>query len=198
MSSSWQSRNVPFCPRPREVHGILPDPVKRGRAMLASKCAGINRHVLGDERALRERSSDSIPTSSLAWCVVRRTAKPRRGERPQPLQATEALMDASAYVMRLPENHRVTLWLGRVLRLPDRPFLASLTQKSRDQVSLLAKTAPIAFDENSEFYEPRIGSTSPKPQKQQANEPGNRFHRNGRGHRCNCAVGRSQSWQPID
>jgi hypothetical protein len=52
-------------------------PVKQRRAMLASKCAGINRHVVGDERALRERSSDSIPTLSLAWCVVRRTAKRR-------------------------------------------------------------------------------------------------------------------------
>jgi RHS repeat-associated protein len=34
---------------------------KRGRP-----CAGINRQVVGDERALQERSSDSILTSSLA------------------------------------------------------------------------------------------------------------------------------------
>lgn len=51
--------------------------VKRRRAMLASKCAGINRHVVGDERALQKRSSDSILTLSLAWCVARRTAKRR-------------------------------------------------------------------------------------------------------------------------
>ena len=49
--------------------------------MLGSKCAGINRHVVGDERALRKRSSDSIPTSSLAWCVARRTAKRRQRHR---------------------------------------------------------------------------------------------------------------------
>jgi hypothetical protein len=33
--------------------------------MRERKCAGINRHVVGDERALRKRSSDSIPTSVL-------------------------------------------------------------------------------------------------------------------------------------
>ena len=36
-------------------------------------CAGLNRHVVGDERALQERSSESILTLSLAiaaarWC----------------------------------------------------------------------------------------------------------------------------------
>jgi len=50
-------------------------PVKRRRAMLASKCAGINRHVVGDERALQERSSDSILTSSLAQYAVRRAVE---------------------------------------------------------------------------------------------------------------------------
>ena len=49
--------------------------------MRERKCAGINRHVVGDERALRKRSSDSIPTLSLAWCVVRRTAKRRQRHR---------------------------------------------------------------------------------------------------------------------
>src|ERR1035438_4835950 len=34
-------------------------------------CAGINRHVVGGERALQERSSDSILTSSLAWTPSR-------------------------------------------------------------------------------------------------------------------------------
>jgi len=45
--------------------------------MRGRKCAGINRHVVGDERALQKRSSDSILTLSLAWCVARRTAKRR-------------------------------------------------------------------------------------------------------------------------
>jgi DNA-binding PadR family transcriptional regulator len=49
----------------------------RAAGKQSCECAGINRHVVGDERALRERSSDSIPTSSLAWCVARRTAKRR-------------------------------------------------------------------------------------------------------------------------
>ena len=42
-----------------------------------AECAGINRHVVGDERALQERSSDSILTSSLARYAARRTAKRR-------------------------------------------------------------------------------------------------------------------------
>ena len=40
-----------------------------GRSAMAvptATCAGINRHVVEDERALQERSSDSILTSSLA------------------------------------------------------------------------------------------------------------------------------------
>jgi hypothetical protein len=39
--------------------------------------AGINRHVVGDERALQERRSDSILASSLAPSAVRRRAKRR-------------------------------------------------------------------------------------------------------------------------
>jgi hypothetical protein len=42
-----------------------------------TECAGINRHVVGDERALQERRSDSILTSSLAPVVARRQAKRR-------------------------------------------------------------------------------------------------------------------------
>jgi len=38
---------------------------------LGSACAGINRHVVGDERALQERRSDSILTSSLASAAAR-------------------------------------------------------------------------------------------------------------------------------
>jgi hypothetical protein len=33
---------------------------------LSSESAGINRHIVGDERALRKRRSDFIPASSLA------------------------------------------------------------------------------------------------------------------------------------
>ena len=44
-------------------------------ATLGSECAGINRHVVGDERALQERSSDSILTSSLARYAVRRAVE---------------------------------------------------------------------------------------------------------------------------
>jgi hypothetical protein len=41
-------------------------------------CAGINRHVVGDERALQERRSDSILTSSLALVTARWQAKRRQ------------------------------------------------------------------------------------------------------------------------
>jgi len=40
--------------------------------------AGINRHVVGDERALQERRSDSILTSSLAAFIVRWRLKRRQ------------------------------------------------------------------------------------------------------------------------
>jgi hypothetical protein len=43
------------------THRAKPAGSGRGRP-----CAGINRHVVEDERALQERSSDSILTSSLA------------------------------------------------------------------------------------------------------------------------------------
>ena len=45
--------------------------------MQECKCAGINRRVVGDERALQERSSDSILALSLAQCAARRMAKRR-------------------------------------------------------------------------------------------------------------------------
>ena len=49
------------------------------KALQGCKCAGINRHVVEDERALQERSSDSILTSSLAlFAVARRSAKRRQ------------------------------------------------------------------------------------------------------------------------
>ncbi len=38
----------------------------------ASESAGINRHIVGDERALRKRRSDFIPAPSLA-CVSARS-----------------------------------------------------------------------------------------------------------------------------
>jgi hypothetical protein len=36
MSPRWQSRNVPFCLRLCEAHVILPVPVKRRRALVAT------------------------------------------------------------------------------------------------------------------------------------------------------------------
>ena len=51
----------------------------KGMGMEGWLCAGINRHVVEDERALQERSSDSILTSSLAlFAVARRSAKRRQ------------------------------------------------------------------------------------------------------------------------
>jgi len=46
-----------------------------------TESAGINRHIVGDERALQERKSDSILTSSLAPVVVRRQVKRRQRHR---------------------------------------------------------------------------------------------------------------------
>jgi hypothetical protein len=36
-----------------------------------TESAGINRHIVGDERALRKRRSDSILASSLACALAR-------------------------------------------------------------------------------------------------------------------------------
>jgi hypothetical protein len=44
-------------------------------------CAGINRHVVGDERALQERSSESILTPSLATGAARSQLKRKQGHR---------------------------------------------------------------------------------------------------------------------
>ena len=43
-----------------------------------SGSAGLNRHIVGDARALQERKSDSILASSLAPVVARRQAKRRQ------------------------------------------------------------------------------------------------------------------------
>jgi hypothetical protein len=40
-------------------------------------CAGVNRHVVGDERALQERSSESVLTPSLAIATARLPLKRR-------------------------------------------------------------------------------------------------------------------------
>ena len=37
----------------------------------ARQCAGINRHMVGDERALQERNSETILASSFALTIVR-------------------------------------------------------------------------------------------------------------------------------
>ena len=52
-----------------------------GRGNQGTECAGINRHVVGDERALQERRSDSILTSSLAPVAARRQVKRRQRHR---------------------------------------------------------------------------------------------------------------------
>ena len=44
---------------------------KTRRVTGCSESAGVNRHVVGDARALRERASDSILTFSLAGHIVR-------------------------------------------------------------------------------------------------------------------------------
>ena len=54
---------------------------EKGDAKKGTECAGINRHVVGDERALQDRGSDSILTSSLAHAVARRQAKRRQRHR---------------------------------------------------------------------------------------------------------------------
>jgi len=41
--------------------------------------AGINRHIVGDERGLQERNSETILAPSLAPWVVRPSAKRRQG-----------------------------------------------------------------------------------------------------------------------
>src|ERR1017187_5961334 len=45
------------------------------------RSAGINRHAIGNERVLQERSSESILTPSLAWRIVRCGPKHRQGQR---------------------------------------------------------------------------------------------------------------------
>jgi hypothetical protein len=42
-----------------------------GNAKAVTESAGINRHIVGDARALRKRRSDSILASSLACDFVR-------------------------------------------------------------------------------------------------------------------------------
>src|ERR1019366_5532782 len=45
------------------------------------RCAGINRHAIGNERVLQERSSESILTPNLAGRIVRCGPKRRQGQR---------------------------------------------------------------------------------------------------------------------
>jgi hypothetical protein len=52
-----------------------------GRIVGKPESAGINRHVVGDERALQERSSESILASSLAGEIARCRLKRRQGYR---------------------------------------------------------------------------------------------------------------------
>jgi hypothetical protein len=47
----------------------LRDPIFLGRK--GTESAGLNRHIVGDERALQKRRSDSILASSLALLLAR-------------------------------------------------------------------------------------------------------------------------------
>ena len=58
--------------------------------------AGINRHVVGAERALQERSSESILASSLAGDIVRCRLKRRQRYRWAGLLSCEKPMDQDA------------------------------------------------------------------------------------------------------
>jgi hypothetical protein len=55
-----------------------------GRSVMVvptATCAGINRHVVGNERVLQERSSESILAPSLAASIARCRLKRRQGYR---------------------------------------------------------------------------------------------------------------------
>ena len=64
-----------------QARGALQVGAAGDRARPGTECAGINRHVVGDERALQERRSDSILTSSLAPVAARRQVKRRQRHR---------------------------------------------------------------------------------------------------------------------
>jgi hypothetical protein len=46
-------------------------PLIRVRRVKVTESAGLNRHIVGDERALQKRRSDSILASSLALLLAR-------------------------------------------------------------------------------------------------------------------------------
>jgi hypothetical protein len=67
-----------------------------GQIVGKPESAGINRHVVGDERALQERSSESILTSSLAGDTARCRLKRRQGYRWAGLLSFEKPMEQDA------------------------------------------------------------------------------------------------------
>jgi hypothetical protein len=79
--------------------------------------AGINRHVVGDERALLERNSESILASSLAGGVARYRLKRRQRDRWAGLLSFEKRMeqDADSVPMggRQYSNHDNREWIAR-------------------------------------------------------------------------------------
>ena len=78
--------------------------------------AGINRHVVGAERALQERSSESILASSLAGDIVRCRLKRRQRYRWAGLLSCEKPMEQDASVPsggRQHSNHANREWIAR-------------------------------------------------------------------------------------
>jgi hypothetical protein len=63
------------CGECRCAAGCPPDIYAHAGAIIpvlfGTESAGINRHIVGDERALRKRRSESIPASSLACDLAR-------------------------------------------------------------------------------------------------------------------------------
>jgi hypothetical protein len=58
------------CRRSARLH-IIVTPTSAKPGVEGTESAGINRHIVGDERALQKRRSDSILASSLACDLVR-------------------------------------------------------------------------------------------------------------------------------
>ena len=61
----------PQCGLKVEEVAQLPSKAPFRRTNSDRQCAGINRHTVGDERALQERNSETILASSFAVAIVR-------------------------------------------------------------------------------------------------------------------------------
>jgi hypothetical protein len=69
-------------------------------------CAGVNRHVAGEEESLQERRSDSILTLSLAIAAARLQSKRRQGHRWAGLLSSEK--DRSRDADLIPKRGKAT------------------------------------------------------------------------------------------